>query len=79
LRLGSVVGEALLPTQLIELELFDQWVIARDVGLDDVELLNQFVQIEKKMFQGLVDGFVDRGAFGQGTMDFTLPQFGPLS
>lgn len=63
-----------MPYQVIQNRLLDQGEFARNGRFDDVQLLYQFVQVEKHVLQGLVDSLVSRGTFGKGAIVFALAQ-----
>lgn len=79
LGLRTVIGKTLLPGELVQLELLDERVITGNVRLDDVELLNKLMEIEKQMFKRLINGLIDRCPFGQGAMNFALAYLGTLA
>jgi len=58
LALRAVIGKPLLPLQSVQDVLLNQRVVAWDARFDNIELLDQLVQVEKQVLQGLVDGLV---------------------
>jgi hypothetical protein len=76
LALRAIVGEAFLPGQAAQYMLIDQQVLAGNGRFQDVQLLDEFMQVEEQVLERLIDGFIGRVSFGQRRMRFALAQFG---